>query len=81
MDPRYIRPTLCADLMPEQVALLVRIMEEASEVAQAAAKMLRFGIVARDIVHGDTIYNNNDLLMRELSDLMLANLDLQKSIP
>jgi phosphoribosyl-ATP pyrophosphohydrolase len=46
-DPRYDRPELSPSLTERQKVVLVRIMEEAAEVQQAAAKTLRWGLAWR----------------------------------
>lgn len=43
IDPRYKDKPLSDDVSPEEALLLVRVMEEASELIQCAAKILRFG--------------------------------------
>lgn len=55
-------------LHPQQQAFLVRIAEEASEVAKAATKILRFGLSATHHETGKAYDNFKDLLV-EVADL------------
>jgi hypothetical protein len=80
-DQRYILTDIHPALTPEQRIALTRIMEEAAEVIKCATKIMRFGIVAEDRVVKGKMYDNNDDLMREMLDLMQANVDFQKAIP
>jgi hypothetical protein len=78
----YILPTLAPTLTNAQRVALVRIIEEAAEVQKCATKILRFGFVATDHnVSPPKTYDNNGDLMRELTDLMEANIALQKVVP
>jgi NTP pyrophosphatase (non-canonical NTP hydrolase) len=65
-DPRYDRPELSPSLTERQKVVLVRIMEEAAEVQQAAAKTLRWGL---DSVHPVTRLANRDQIQAEFGDL------------
>lgn len=70
-NPDYINKPLDDRLTPLQSAALVVIMEEATEVAQAAAKVLRFGFTGKGPPH-DFGMDNYALLHAELRDLHFA---------
>lgn len=70
-NPKYINRPLDSRLTPQQQARLVLIMEESSEVSQAAAKCLRFGMEGRGEPHDHGI-DNYALLMNEWEDLKAA---------
>lgn len=55
--------------MNKEQYLLVKLMEEAAEVQQAASKALRFGLENTDPVTGIT---NVDYLVSEIGDLYVA---------
>lgn len=61
--------------MPDVDEKLVYLIEECSEVIQAATKCLRFGY---DIDHNVGYGNNKDYLSREIGDVLgiIANLPL-----
>lgn len=82
MKEAYILPTLAPTLTNAQRVALVRVIEEAAEVQKCATKILRFGFQAVDRnVSPPVTYDNNADLLRELTDLMEANITLQKVIP
>lgn len=68
IDPRYVRNTVDPRLSPEQLMLLIRIAEEASEVIKAACKAIRFGFTATD-PHTQIEYNNKSDILAEFNDL------------
>lgn len=55
------------DEKPELVELLLKLMEESSEVTQAASKLIRFGLVGKNPKDVKTNVQN---LSSELSDLL-----------
>lgn len=79
-DPRYMLDALNSFLTHKQIFLLVKLMEETAEVQKACSKILRFGLVATDLVHPETRYNNVQLLGDEMEDVRKAYDALLKTI-
>lgn len=65
-DPRYDNPELHHSVTPKEQELLVRLMEEAGEIVQAAAKVLRWGWYS---AHPDGGLSNLEALTTECDDL------------
>jgi len=70
-NPNYINKPLDDRLTQLEQAALVVIMEEATEVAQAASKCLRFGFVGKGPPH-DFGFDNENILKTEFGDLYHA---------
>lgn len=77
IDPRYVNESVSPSLTPVQVVTLVRIMEECSEIQQAAAKALRFGLRPTSVVDGKEYDNLRDI-EEECTDLKLVLLKLRE---
>jgi hypothetical protein len=70
------RRPLAADVSPEARQALVRVMEEAAEVIQAASKLLRFGWHSTSPLD-PTRTTNWNLLEIEMKDLNRAMTDVR----
>lgn len=69
-DAAYRDIPLTTDLTPRQRLLLVRAMEEASELTKACAKALRFGLDSNHL--GRRVTTNAEDIRKEWEDLALA---------
>lgn len=72
-SPQHVNIVLAEGVSPKEQAALVVIMEEASELAQAAGKILRFGYTATDQKPGSktfgNTYDNVSAFNQEVKDL------------
>lgn len=67
-NPKYDRSRLHRAVSPAQQVLLVRLMEEASELQHACAKTLRWGWRSSNPVTGDQI-TNQEYVSTEMTDV------------
>lgn len=74
-DERYV-PAKHSLLTEAEIERLVLLIEECTEVIQAATKTLRWGY---DDTHPGTGEKNRDMVMRELRDLMTIRLIMERA--
>lgn len=77
MDERYIPSRLTVDMTSEERVRLVKVMEEAGELIQAAAKCLLWGYESRNPLQTGFSPTNQMALIGEFGDLSEAMKRLQ----